>query len=129
MNRATASMIAALMSLCFCVGSVASAQDYTAEFEDVKSATKLKLFFHESPNFVWVSGLNITQLGPTIKAAESAYTRFKDIADLGSWKDLWGRKKCLVVVGKMDRPHPGVLEKILETSMDSDPAILSFKNR
>ena len=100
MNRSTPTMTTALLGVCLSLCSISSAQDYAAEFEDAKTATKLKLYFHESPNFVWISGLNVTQLRPSIKAAESAYVRFKDIADLGSWKDLWGRRKCLVVVGK-----------------------------
>lgn len=80
--------------------AVVSAQDYKAEFEEIKEATKLKLRFQESESFVWVSGLGSAQLKPCVKAAEKAFSIWKDITGTATWSEMWGRKKCLVLVGK-----------------------------
>ena len=79
---------------------VTPAQDYKAEFEEIRASTKLRLWFHESENFVWASGLNAAQTRPCVRAAEKAFSIWKDITGTESWREMWGRKKCLVLVGK-----------------------------
>ncbi|MAB90556.1 MAG: hypothetical protein CMJ90_14020 [Planctomycetes bacterium] len=77
-----------------------SAQDYKAEYEEIKAATKIRLWFHESDNFVWASGLNAAQTRPCVRAAEKAFSIWKEVSGTATWREMWGRTKCLVLVGK-----------------------------
>ncbi|MAG55537.1 MAG: hypothetical protein CMJ83_04525 [Planctomycetes bacterium] len=88
----------ALIAMIASLNAVAPAQDYETEVAELARASRLRVKPLESDAFIFASTLSVSLTRPIAKAADDAFKQWQKISGVESWKDMWGRKKCLVIV-------------------------------
>src|SRR5690606_4027802 len=108
-------MVKTIVAIAWLLGPAALlAQDYEGEVRTLAEESGVDLHFEESDNFVWATAPGKSQMRPIVQAAEKAFAHFKQVAELESWKDIWGparggAQKALMIVTANRLQHQKVI--------------------
>ena len=85
------------------------------EVEAIAKAIGARVNAYESENFIWALGMGRAPPNAIVKTGEKAFKIWKGLSGVKDWKEMWGRRKALIFVGKSRKQYRAFIKHYAKT--------------